>query len=107
MRKSSFHLSFLRGVAICAALATLQPWIAAQSSLGTILGRITDPSGAALAGARVTLRNENTNVTATADTSGNGDYVFPNLIPGSYQVTITFKGFAERAIDHIVLRVDQ
>ena len=107
MRKSSIHSNFLRGAAIWAALAILQPWLAAQSSLGTILGRITDPSGAALAGARVTLRNENTNVTATADTSGNGDYVFPNLIPGSYQVTITFKGFAEHAIDHIVLRVDQ
>ncbi len=81
--------------------------LVAQTTQGTILGKVTDPTGAVLAGATVTLLNENTNVTASTKTGTTGDYVFSNIIPGPYQISITASGFSEYTIKHVVLNVNQ
>src|ERR1039458_1632158 len=71
-----------------------------QTGYGTILGRVTDQSGAVVPGATVTSRNEDTNVSNVTQANGDGEYVFPNLIPGAYEVTVSQKGFNLRSEEH-------
>ncbi len=65
----------------------------AQSSAGTLRGRVTDPSGAVVALATVTATGSD-GKTATVQTDHQGNFQFTRLAPGSYNVTITAKGFA-------------
>ena len=65
-----------------------------QGTTSRVLGTVQDPSGAVVAGARVTLRNEGTNVAFTVQTSETGTYVFEAVQPGTYTVTVEAKGFA-------------
>jgi hypothetical protein len=65
----------------------------AQTTSGTILGNITDASGAVLPGANVTVTNVGTNIGRTVQTDSSGDYLTPDLVAGRYQVTIEAKGF--------------
>lgn len=60
---------------------------------GGISGIITDPTGAVVAGAKLTLKNAATGETFTATSSGSGDYVFALLKPGEYSLSITKEGF--------------
>src|SRR5438270_13041729 len=55
----------------------------AQNSQGTILGHVSDPSGAAVSGATVTITNIATTVSNSAKTSSVGDFVFVNMKPGN------------------------
>src|SRR5258708_21404872 len=65
----------------------------AQVDTGSILGTVTDSSGAAVSGATVTLTNEGTNAALTTTTGPDGSYKFTPLRIGSYKVTATFQGF--------------
>ena len=78
-----------------------------QAGYGTILGRVTDNSGAVVPGAKVTLRNEATNILAATESNGAGEYVFPNLIPGAYELTVNQQGFSLFTVSHIELLVSQ
>ncbi len=60
---------------------------------GNIQGVVTDPSGAAVAGATVGLRNLDTGVTATTTTATSGNYRFSSLQPGRYTVRVEASGF--------------
>jgi len=97
-------------VCLCLILA-LVPALAgrllAQNSQGTILGHVQDSSGAAVAGAQVTATNVSTNVTHHFTTSGVGDYVFVDMIPGTYEVRVEFAGFRTEVSAGLVLEVDQ
>jgi hypothetical protein len=77
--------------------------VAAQEAGGTIVGTITDPGGAAVASAGVTIRNVATGVSRSTTTSDDGVYVAPNLIPGTYEITVTFAGFATAVIQNVGL----
>src|SRR5450756_769542 len=63
----------------------------------SVQGTITDPTGAVVAGAIISLTNTATNITDTATTGGVGEYHFGNLLPGDYQIAVSASGF-ERAI---------
>ena len=65
----------------------------AQSNLGRILGTITDQTGAAIAGATVTIIDTQRGVARTLTTDLPGGYDAPNLIPGTYLVRVEAKGF--------------
>ena len=65
----------------------------AQSTGGRIRGTVTDASGAAVAGATVTLINMATNVTREATTSGNGEYLFLEVPVGRYEIDVNQTGF--------------
>src|SRR5690348_8360171 len=54
----------------------------AQVRFGSVVGSVSDPTGAALPGATVTLTNLATNDKRTVQSEGNGSYSFPNLAPG-------------------------
>src|SRR5271157_459584 len=64
-----------------------------QTFRGTILGSVTDPSGAYVAGATVKVRNLGTGLERTTTTSSDGSYSVPELPIGKYSVTVTETGF--------------
>ncbi|HZR67331.1 MAG TPA: TonB-dependent receptor [Terriglobales bacterium] len=65
----------------------------AQTFRGTILGTVTDPQGAVVAGATVTVRNIDTALERTTQTSADGSYSVPELPIGTYTVTVSQTGF--------------
>jgi hypothetical protein len=67
--------------------------LSAQTFRGTILGTVTDPSGAVVAGASVTAKNVGTGLERSTETSADGSYALPELQIGTYTVTITLTGF--------------
>jgi hypothetical protein len=64
-----------------------------QTFRGTILGTVTDATGAAVPGATVTVRNEDTGLLRTTDSQADGSYRVPELPVGNYDVTIEKQGF--------------
>jgi hypothetical protein len=66
---------------------------AQTSGTGIVVGTVTDPSGAAVPGATVTLADITTNSHRTTTTNETGRYNFPNVPPGNYNLTITKPGF--------------
>src|SRR5437660_9009679 len=64
-----------------------------QTFRGTILGTVTDPSGAVVAGATVKVKNVATGLERTTATSGDGSYAVPELPIGTYSVTVSQSGF--------------
>ncbi len=81
-------LSF--AAALCMIGAQVAP---GQEYRGRIQGTVTDPSRAVVAGATVTLRNNNTAVSANRSTDATGHYLFDLVEPGVYTVTIELQGF--------------
>lgn len=65
----------------------------AQSTDGSIYGAVTDPSGAAIPGARVAVKDIHTGVTQSNETNSKGEYLFPTVKPSDYTVTVTAPGF--------------
>ena len=69
-------------------------WLApAQTTSTSILGTVTDPSGAVVAGANVSVLNARTGIKREDVTSTTGDYNFPLLDVGDYEVIVTMPGF--------------
>ena len=64
-----------------------------QTSYGTLVGTVTDTTGANVSGATVKLKSDGTDATAVATTSESGTYSFINLNPGSYTLTVSQSGF--------------
>jgi hypothetical protein len=67
--------------------------LSAQTFRGTILGTVTDASGAVVSGAKVTVKNVATGLERTTETSADGSYSLPELPIGTYTVTIGQSGF--------------
>lgn len=74
---------------------------------GTILGTVTDNSGAVVANAAVDVTNTATNVTTHTQTTSSGDFTVPFLQPGSYKVTVQATGFQKAVTESITLAVGQ
>jgi hypothetical protein len=74
---------------------------------GTILGTVTDTSGAIIPGAPVEVTNTSTGLTTKVTSTGAGDYTASNLIPGPYKVSVQLKGFSREVVSGIVLVVAQ
>src|SRR5450755_114380 len=67
--------------------------LSAQTFRGTILGTVTDPSGAVVAGAKVTVKNTGTGLERSSETSADGSYSLPELPIGTYTVAVVQQGF--------------
>ena len=83
----------------------LLPAANAQTFYGTIVGSVTDASGAAVPETKVTLINTGTNDERTTVTTASGDYRFPNLVPGAYRVNFEKQGFSKLNLDGIEVTV--
>lgn len=81
-------------LAILAIIAAYPGKSGAQVLYGTLTGVITDPAGAAIPGAAVTVKEMNTGVERATTTNGDGLYLISNLNPGVYQVSASALGFA-------------
>lgn len=75
----------------------------AQSTFGSIVGTVTDQSGAAIPNAAVTLANIGTAAQRTAQTDASGNYSFSNLDPGAYSVSIAAPGFKSQTSPELAL----
>src|SRR5258706_1690013 len=74
-------------------LATGALFAQTQAINGSIRGRVTDPTGAAVPQAKLTAANSDTGFTRAADSSEDGYFVLPNLPLGNYSVTVQKTGF--------------
>ncbi len=81
--------------------------LAAQNAQGTIVGHVSDPSGAIVPGATVTVTNRETGVALTLKTNADGDYTAPALNPGNYSVGVEAPGFSRAVSNDLVLEVQQ
>src|SRR6266566_3173496 len=78
-----------------------------QSTYGAVTGSVTDPSGAAITDAKVTLTNLGTAETRTQPTNADGLYSFVNLIPGNYKIDVEKSGFKHITRTPVVVEVQQ
>src|SRR5687767_10186195 len=78
-----------------------------QTSTGTIVGSVTDPSGAAVANSRITVRHLATGELREVISNERGEFSAPFLRIGEYSVTTTAQGFKTKVVSPIIVRVDQ
>jgi outer membrane receptor protein involved in Fe transport len=89
-------------LAIVLACLAASRFAAAQADLGSLSGSITDPTGSAVASAKVTVTSQATGAQRAAVTSSAGDYLFASLTVGAYNVTVDQAGF-ERATGSVII----
>ena len=97
---------------VCASLA-LSLLIAATAVVGwsqavnaTLVGTVTDVTGAVVPGAKVTATETGTNIPHSAQTNESGNFIFPSLPPGFYSIAIEATGFKKENRPGVELRVD-
>src|SRR5271168_394181 len=98
----------LRAAALVCLVALLFVFGAAtnaQTFRGTILGTVTDSSGAAVSAATVTVKNTGTGLTRTVTTAEDGSYAVPELPIGTYTVTVTLSGFKSGVVTGLAVDV--
>jgi hypothetical protein len=94
-------------IAVIAALLVASLPLCAQIDNGNITGRVTDPSGAPIAGAQVNVTQTEMNFESNALTNAEGIYRALDLRPGPYRVTVTLAGFKKFVREGADLRVGQ
>ncbi len=97
--KFAFRSLFIAALAMTPMLA--------QVERASIVGSITDKSGAAMSGVEVVVTNEATNTSTRVTTDDSGAYSVVNLIPGSYSITASRQGFRNVVYRNYVLQVSQ
>jgi len=95
---------FACAVALAAALFAAIP-ASAQVLYGGLVGTVTDPQGAVLPGVAVTITNVGTGLKLETLTDETGNYVFRNLLPGTFDMTLSLRGFKEMRRMGIVVTV--
>jgi hypothetical protein len=97
------------GFALCVLVVcfVLGPRLAAQTTYGSVSGTITDPSGAAIPDAQVTLTNVDTAEKREQPTGADGLYSFVNILPGRYRVEVEKSGFKHVTRPDVVVEVGQ
>lgn len=83
----------------------MAPYTLAQTESATILGRITDQSGAVVIGAEVEIRNVDTNFAIVSATNPDGLYTVPSLHPGHYVISVRKAGFKTVSVTQLDLNV--
>jgi len=81
--------------------------LSAQGASGRVLGRVSDPTGAVLSGAKVTLTNEATNVSRNGLTNDSGDFSFVDVVPGTYTLQYELTGFKKNVQKSVIVDVNQ
>ena len=88
---------------ICAValliVVTVPSRLCAQNSNGALRGEVQDPSAARIAGAQIALHSKGSSIKREATANERGEFRIESLLPGSYRVTVTAKGFAEATAD--------
>jgi Carboxypeptidase regulatory-like domain/TonB dependent receptor len=79
----------------------------AQSDRGTVTGTISDPAGAVIAGAPITLKNSATGASYDAASTATGNYTIPQVPAGTYEMSVTVQGFKKYVRQNIDVQVAQ
>ena len=96
------HSSWVVALFLCAA-----SFLGGQTNTGRILGTVTDPLGASVAGASVKITDLARGTDRNLVTSDAGEYVAPNLVPGVYRVRIVARGFKTEERSDVQVSVAQ
>jgi hypothetical protein len=88
-------------------LAAVPAFAQVDYATATLKGTVTDPTGAVISSATVTVANTATGLTKTTKTAADGSYQIPALPPGAYQVTIEASGFSREVVKGLALSVGQ
>ncbi|HUQ95380.1 MAG TPA: carboxypeptidase-like regulatory domain-containing protein [Bryobacteraceae bacterium] len=95
-------------LAIFVALMTFAPNAFAQSTgTATVVGSVTDSSGAIVPNAKITVRNLETQFVSEGITNAAGAYYVPNLISGNYEVAVEAAGFKKYVQTGLILRINE
>lgn len=78
-----------------------------QAATGQLRGTVTDPSGAILAGATVTVTNQDTGVSRDVTSNESGDYLVTLLPPGTYRIEVKIEGFKQFTLDNVPVRITE
>src|SRR6266568_2589857 len=92
---------------ICVLLVVLGSGAFAQTATSVIFGTVTDASGAAVPSVAVTATASATGVSTKVVTNESGNYVFPNLPPGTYTVSCEAPGFRKAEVANVLVEVNQ
>ncbi|MBZ2184077.1 MAG: carboxypeptidase regulatory-like domain-containing protein [Bryobacter sp.] len=84
-------------------LLTLTAAVWGQGLTGSVSGSVTDQSGSAVPGAEITLTSVGTGLSRSATTDANGDFVLTQLLPSTYRLSVSAKGFKKYEQTDIVL----
>src|SRR5246500_4603531 len=98
---------FAAGLSLGMLLSMSCLYLHAQSTYGSISGVVTDPSGLAVAGAKITSTNLGTSEKRTESSGDDGHFTFVNLFPGQYRIDIEKEGFKHFARPSLVVQVQQ
>jgi carboxypeptidase family protein/TonB-dependent receptor-like protein len=102
-----FSTSFLPLFAITSTYLIVAPVSTAQSSKGIVVGTITDPTGAGVAGGTVRITNTSTNVSRETNSTSDGSFRFDAVDPGTYKVEVTAGGFKTAERDNVIIAAAQ
>ena len=91
---------------LCAVFGLATTCASGQAVNATLLGTVTDSTGAVVGNAKVTIAEQNTGVSHSGQTNESGNYTFPDLPPGEYTVTAELTGFKTEAHRNITLLVN-
>lgn len=101
----------MKRIAIFAGIALLPLWgtyaLAQVRIVGAISGTVKDATGALVPNAKVVLKDEGTGITKETTSNAEGQFLFPDLSFGSFQVTVTAPGFQTAVIDHIMVEASK
>lgn len=102
---SSKRVALLLAALFCFIALTPSALFSQAANTGSVAGTVVDPQGAAVAGATVTLTDTTTNIPRTAITNENGRYIFVDVPPGKYNVTVNKTGFRIAKVSGQVVEV--
>jgi Carboxypeptidase regulatory-like domain/TonB dependent receptor len=91
-------------VALCFVVSCAS-MLCAQSTNASLAGRVTDPTKARIAGARVVAINAGTNLHGETTTNSSGEYYLPSLLPGTYRIEVEKPGFKKLVRPDVILHV--
>jgi hypothetical protein len=107
MHANLTHRSSLLWVTVLGLIVSFTVPAFSQSTSGRIVGRTADPTGAVLAGVKITLVNEATGANRSTQSNTNGDYNFVEVVPGSYRVEYELTGFKKNVQTGVLVDVNQ
>src|SRR6185436_6304366 len=81
--------------------------LSTQQPLASVVGRVTDASGAVIPGVAITITNLDTNISQSGSSNQTGDFTIPYLNPGRYKMDATLTGFRSYKHSEFTLMVDQ
>src|SRR5881396_1364058 len=97
----------MKKLLVVAALAGFSACCLYAQTFGEVTGRVTDPSGAVILGASVTLTNVNTNAVRNVVTTEAGNYTFPSVAPGFYRLRTELPGFKAAVSEAVEVQIQQ